>query len=260
MAYETELHVAKELATEAGRIIKQGFQSVKGFDVKADRSPVTETDKRVNQLVAERLRKDFPTYALKGEEQSYGDSHGSHVWLCDPVDGTIPFVIGVPACNFMLALFVDGEAQVAVVYNPMLDLLYEAVRGRGVRCNGQQVRVAESERPDQSYLVLDAKILRESPEIVERCEAAGFHAAYTAGTGEKLMLVASGRAAAMLRTVGDPEEVGIGAFFVEEAGGKATDIAGGPLLKPGLTLTNGYIIGAPRTHKLLLDTVRGKDT
>jgi myo-inositol-1(or 4)-monophosphatase len=254
--YDRELAFAEELAREAGAIIKRHLHADNDFALKSDTSPVTVVDTEINELVATRIREEFPGHVLKGEEQSFGEVTARHVWLCDPIDGTVPFMLGIPACCFMLAFFVDGVPQVAVTYNPGLDDLYVAVRGHGALHNGKAMHVQDAGAADHPIIVMDPKILRESSDFVAALEKAGFQIALPAGTGEKIMLVAKGRSAGMARTCGDAHDIGVGAFIVEEAGGKVTSFDGGLLLDDRFNLRNGYIIASPKAHAAILAIAR----
>lgn len=83
------LAFAAELAVAAGEIIRQGFCRVSVIAVKADGSPVTDIDVRVNRLVAETIQRQYPGHGVRGEEQDLGTGAETYQWICDPLDGTI---------------------------------------------------------------------------------------------------------------------------------------------------------------------------
>jgi fructose-1,6-bisphosphatase/inositol monophosphatase family enzyme len=59
------------------------------------------------------------------------------VWIVDPVDGTTNFVHRFPHCALSIAFFVNREAQIGVIFDPIRDELYSAVRGQGSFLNGR---------------------------------------------------------------------------------------------------------------------------
>src|SRR6185369_16230217 len=115
------LQFARGLADQAGAIMLEHFQVgvAKRDKAEADNTPVTIADTQINRLVIEAVRAKHPTHAVIGEEESHPADGVEFTWVCDPIDGTIPYTMGIPTNLFSLAL-VDGEGQpvVAVVYDP----------------------------------------------------------------------------------------------------------------------------------------------
>ncbi len=140
--YQTELHVAKELALEAGKIMLSYFNSAAANPtLKSDRTIVTKADTDINDHVIKVLNEKTPTYSVWGEERSAILNDSEYTWVCDPVDGTQPFSKVIPISTFSLAL-VDkyGQSVVGVVYDPFQDRLYEAVVDHGAFLNGKKLR------------------------------------------------------------------------------------------------------------------------
>ena len=136
------LAFAIELALEAGGIIRRGFNQASAITYKADGSPVTDVDTQVNQLAIERIRHRYPAHGLLGEEGDLGTGAESYRWICDPLDGTLPYVLGVPNSQLMLALAGEPGLLLAVAYDPFADRLYHATRHGGAFCGGHPVRVS----------------------------------------------------------------------------------------------------------------------
>ena len=113
--YTKYLAFAKEVALEAGEIMLKYFDSNNGASYKGDRTIVTLADKDINTYLISRVREEFPTHAVDGEEEQFGES--DHVWVCDPVDGTAMYARHVPVAVFSLALVVDGVSQLGVIYD-----------------------------------------------------------------------------------------------------------------------------------------------
>ena len=256
--YDEEIKFARELSQKAGNIIKKNYKKVREFELKSDDSPVTVIDTKINQFVSESIRKKFPRDGFDGEEGGFGLKR-IRKWLCDPIDGTALFNIGIPESTFLLSLY-DGEKPVlAVGYNPVLGDNFEAVLGNGAFCNGERIHVSNLSAKDRGYVVVDPKIFIENPEIVPRLEQAGFKIVGMAATGQKFMIVAEGGAVATIRGTGDYHDIGVGAFLVQEAGGVATDLSGNKpaikLINGKFTLNNGYIAGNPTAHKDILKAI-----
>jgi len=99
---------AKDVAKQAGKIMMENFKLGMHKEWKSDNSPVTETDLRINKLLIEGVKKYFPEHSVLGEEESNFVGDRKMVWVCDPLDGTLPFSHGVPIFTFSLALVDDG--------------------------------------------------------------------------------------------------------------------------------------------------------
>lgn len=215
---------ALSLARQAGAIIRDNVDSTLDVQTKSDQSPVTQVDTRINTLVIESVRHHYPDHGILGEEDDYGDGTEKWQWLCDPLDGTKPFIMGVPQSVFMLALLEDGVVQLSVVYDPYLDKMYHAIRGKGAFCNMQPIHVS-SEHIPEGYTLLDD----DSITCVEALKNAGGKLQQISGTGYKCMLVARGKAVGMIDHHADYHDTGVASLIIEEAGGMVTGLDGLPL-------------------------------
>ncbi|KAJ3395873.1 hypothetical protein HDU92_004719 [Lobulomyces angularis] len=142
MAFQYEKEKAIAVAIEAGDIIKQAFTSRQlsfapiNFKEDNEADLVTKTDQYVEAFVFTKLRESFPNHNFIGEESEAAKENKSKsvdapTWVVDPIDGTTNFVHGLPFVCISLALMIDGEPVVGVVYNPILNELYYAVKNEG---------------------------------------------------------------------------------------------------------------------------------
>ena len=95
---------------------------------------VTAADREANDLIVRRLAQEFPGDGILAEESVDTDErlNKERVWLIDPMDGTKNFVQRDGDFAVQIGLAVGGEAVLGVVYQPVRDVLYRAVRGEGV--------------------------------------------------------------------------------------------------------------------------------
>lgn len=141
MKYQEELEFAKELAKEAGEIMRLYFRSDSiNREWKDDSTPLTIADTEINRLVINKISEKFPGHEILGEEES-NRKNSEYTWVCDPIDGTTPFSHGVPNATFNLALTRDGNSVMSVVYDPFCDRLYTAIKGAGAYLNGDKIEV-----------------------------------------------------------------------------------------------------------------------
>ncbi|MBX3270190.1 MAG: 3'(2'),5'-bisphosphate nucleotidase CysQ [Sandaracinaceae bacterium] len=128
---DRELVEAVKLAREAGQILMEIYATDFDVDFKGEADPVTEADRRANELLVRRLRESFPQDGLVAEEtEDKSDSmRRGRCWYVDPLDGTKEFVSKNGEFSVMIGLAVDGHARLGVVYRPVGNRLYRGVVG-----------------------------------------------------------------------------------------------------------------------------------
>lgn len=223
MDYQKELEFAKQLAEEAGIIMRRYFQSKDiGTTYKEDKTPLTVADTTINDLVIEKVKESFPNSGVLGEEGSYKNSR-KELWVVDPIDGTIPFSLGIPVSTFCLAYTVEGKVLASVVYNPFSDSLYWATKDGGAFLNNEKISVLKIESFNENLISLGNKGLHKTKSLLSDKNSKNFwfySFAYSA------VQVASGNFVASAIPLGTPWDAAAVSLIVEEAGGKASDFNG----------------------------------
>lgn len=226
---EEYLDFAKRMAYYAGNVIKDYFYKDQGVEYKSDRTPVTVADKKINEYLIEEVKKTYPTFRVIGEEMSLNND-SNHAWVCDPLDGTSMFTRHVPVSVFSLALVIDGEPVVGVVYDPFLDEMYTAIKGQGAYCNNKKISVNNKKLGELGCSVdycMWGSAKYDTLEIVKEIR----DLAKTASTGSVAhgcMLVASGRISGEIfpGTTHGECDISASKLIVEEAGGITSNIHG----------------------------------
>ncbi len=224
---ETYKEFCERLAREAGAIMRQHFRNDPETKQKADKTPVTVADEAINALVIEVVKREYPGHDVQGEEASHLENKGRHVWVCDPIDGTKPFIRGVPTSVFSLALVEDGVTVAAVVYDPWCDRLCYAEKGKGTTLNGRPVRVSDASMEVAAVGITTFSRARYDFTLVEGgLEERGGQAFNFGSTAYMGMLVACGLLDATIFPHDTAHDCAAQALLVQEAGGTATDIHG----------------------------------
>jgi myo-inositol-1(or 4)-monophosphatase len=104
---------------------------------------VSEIDRGAEELISTLLGQARPNDALLGEEGAEREGSSGIRWVVDPLDGTTNYLFGIPAWSVSVAAERGGRPIVGVVADPSRGEIWAAVEGRGARCNGRPVRVAE---------------------------------------------------------------------------------------------------------------------
>ena len=219
---------AEKFAMRAGEIMRGNFTLGMAKQWKSDNSPVTETDLKINSLLINEIKDSFPGHRVLAEEESNMEGDGEYVWVCDPIDGTIPFSHGIPISTFSLALTKNGESILGVVRDPFGDRLFSAVKGEGAYLNGNRINVSraselkgvageyemfETARYDVNKL--QERLIHEGVKLLHLCSVV-----YPS------VLVAAGELAFTIfphTTAHDGAAIKV---IVEEAGGKVTNLFG----------------------------------
>jgi fructose-1,6-bisphosphatase/inositol monophosphatase family enzyme len=244
------LAFAQQLAREAGQLIKDGFDKSHEVELKADHSPVTEVDLVINRRISQTIKRTYPDHGLMGEELSHGSGTEPLQWLCDPLDGTKAFVLGAPLSTAILGLMEHGKLLLGVVYDPFSDRLYHAVKGRGAFCNGRPIKVNDTTLADGGFVLIQTG----SARFADGLRQAGAQIEPLPGAGYRAMVLASGRASAVVQLGADFHDTGPSSLIVEEAGGTVTDLDGATI-RFDRPITNGIVFSNTTVHNDLLKVV-----
>lgn len=133
------LEFAKDIARYAGKVMLKYFNQDNGASYKGDKTIVTLADTEINSYLIKKVTEKYPNHAVDGEEEQFGES--KYKWVCDPVDGTAMYARHIPVAVFSLALVVNGESIIGVVYDPFTDSLYTAIKGQGAFKNDERIKV-----------------------------------------------------------------------------------------------------------------------
>lgn len=219
------LEAVEEVARVAGDLALTHFGRSIVVEQKLDGSPVTEADRSAELAAREWLSVRFPDDGVLGEESGeQGESSGIR-WILDPIDGTKTFLSGVPLWGTLVALC-EGESVLAgCAYFPALEELVVAAPGAGCWWNGKRASVSTIEKlSDATVLTTDERF----HGLVARRE--GWRAvadvarvSRTWGDCYGYLLVATGRAEAMMDGVTSAWDSAPLLPILEEAGGVLTD-------------------------------------
>ena len=127
--FARELSVTVDLARKAGASIMEVYATDFSVAYKGKNDPVTDADKRGNELIVKGLQQAFPDDIIVAEESEEPDDTqtGNRIWYVDPVDGTKEFIAKNGEFSVMIGLAVNGRAHLGVVYRPDGDVLYAGV-------------------------------------------------------------------------------------------------------------------------------------
>lgn len=254
------MRTAVEAAHASGKVLQRHFGKKLSIREKKNAGLVTNADIESEQVALKIVKKRYPEFGVLTEEspeQLSSDPGHPGRWVMDPLDGTTNFVHRFPMFCVSIAVEWAGEAIVGVIYHPILNDTYVAVRGKGAHVNGKKMRVSKTSRLQNSLLTTGFTYRKKSflhaemnaferlsgiVRAIRRPGSAALDLAYTArgvfdGFWERNL---------------SPWDTAAGALLIQEAGGKVTDFEG----KPFRSEMKQILAGNPALHKLLRQTIK----
>jgi myo-inositol-1(or 4)-monophosphatase len=217
--HETLLKIQPTLLEAQGKI---------SHHLKDDETAVTDMDTMVEARLRDALYAYAPNIPFCGEESGANFEQQTY-WLVDPIDGTEPFIRGMPFATNMVALIENNQPVLGVIYNFSLNHYYLAIKGQGATRNGHTIRV--SNRPlHRAYVSLGGtnRNVPEANNLYERFRYELGTAAIVklAATGAELAQVAAGQTEGRVLYKGraKPWDFAPGALLIQEAGGRVANL------------------------------------
>jgi len=253
------LEIAKAAAKAGGEVARRCFK--RGVTLRSGKESynlVSDADVESEQQIGRIIREAFPDDAILGEESHKDDTAADRLWIVDPIDGTNNFAHGVPHFSVSVGFLEQGEPRVGVVYNPIRDEMFTAVRGEGAYLGGERIGVNEHESLDQVLVGVGfyydrGRMMEATLEAIQELFGHHIHGIRRFGTASlDLCQVACGMFGAFFEYELSPWDIAAGRLILTEAGGRITTALGQPLplQKCSVLASNGKL------HEAMLEIVR----
>jgi len=226
--------LAIQAVRESGKIQQEWLRKDKRIELKGAINLVTEVDRRSEQRIIEIIKKAFPEHNILTEETPMPELSSPYRWIIDPLDGTTNYAHGYPCFCTSIALESEGKIVLGAIYDPLLDELFLAQKGKGAFLNNERITVSATDQLTNALICTGFPYdLRESREnnldhfthfimearAIRRDGSAALDLCY----------VAAGRFDGFWELKLQPWDVVAGKLLVEEAGGRVTDFRGDQL-------------------------------
>lgn len=244
------LQLATEAALEASRFLKMSVGKIKQIERKfgEETNLVTEIDKKSEEIIISKIKQRFPHHDILAEESGSHQKHSEYRWIIDPLDGTTNFTHGLPIFCVSIALEKEGELILGVVYDPNLDEIFTAEKGRGAYLNNRRLQVSSTSRLIDSMLVTGfpysigknpEEAMRHFNDFLVRTQAVR----RLGSAALDLCYVAAGRFDGFWEMSLHPWDMAAGVLIAQEAGATYTDFRGFPTTidQPQLLVSNGFL-------------------
>ena len=209
---------------------------------------VTEADHASERAIFEVIQQAHPEHFILSEETGAIPTNSNIKWIIDPIDGTINFANGIPICCVSIGVEENGEMLMGAVYNPFMNEMFFAEKGKGAFLNDKPIKVSDKDNLLTSCLVtgfpyqyLDAE---NGPlQIFEKLIRKSIPVRRLGSAALDLCWTASGRFDGFYEHKLQAWDSAAGYLIVQEAGGTVTDLNGEKYnpYQPGIIATNGKI-------------------
>ena len=228
------INIMVKACRKAAKTLIRDFGEIEKLQVsvKGPGDFVTNSDKKVEQILIDELQKARPNYSVLSEEIGEINNDESFRWIIDPIDGTSNFLHGIPHFAISLGLEQNKEIICGIIYDPIKDELFSAEKGNGSYLNNQRMRVsARSKLKDCIIFTGGPKISAKDRELslkeynkfstkiltpIRKMGSASLDLAY----------VAAGRCDGFWQRNLNYWDIAAGVILVKEAGGYITDFDG----------------------------------
>lgn len=247
-------------AVEAGgQVLKQFFNGSFTIASKGSLNDlVTEADHASEKAIFKVIQDAFPSHFILSEETGEIKQDSNIKWIIDPIDGTINFANGIPICCVSIGVEENGEMLMGAVYNPFMNELFFAEKGKGSFLNDQPIKVSDKDNLLTSCLVTGFPYqYLDTPngplQIFEKLIRKSIPVRRLGSAALDLCWTAAGRFDGFYEHKLQAWDSAAGYLIVQEAGGIVTDLSGEKFnpYQPGIIATNGKI------HNQLLALLKG---
>jgi myo-inositol-1(or 4)-monophosphatase len=245
------LRAAEHAALEAGSILREGFgKPLETRSKEGMHNLVTQFDLRAEECIVTALHKHTPDAAIMAEESGITTGSDDLQWVIDPLDGTVNFAHGIPIFCVSIAAVLHGSIQCGVIYNPLTQELFTAVRSGGAWLNGQRLHVSATPALSDAILVTGFPYnVADNPlRCIDQFAAVvgkGLPVRRLGSAALDLAYTAAGRFDAYWESILQPWDMAAGVLLVQEAGGHVSRYLNAPfeLTTGSIIASNGLIHG-----------------
>lgn len=221
---------------EGGKVLKHYFDKhLHTYKKTCPADFYTRADIEAEEKIIGILEKHFKRFNISAEESGYATNGSEYTFVIDPLDGTNNFSLGIPYFSVAVGLKKGSDVIFSVIYNPMVDHLYYAKKGKGAYKNGKKISINKNSNLTDATIVYISgysNITKLRPALIKK---------FNRKKVKRIMdnwcptldycLLASGKVECVVNNDDDLQESSIGRLIIREAGGILADFHGQPKVK-----------------------------
>ncbi|MEM8572069.1 MAG: inositol monophosphatase family protein [Pseudomonadota bacterium] len=231
---QSRFDLLKDVAPKAGNMALHFWENRQDLVIEAKggmQDVVSEADRAIERFICEMVAAEFPDDGFLGEEYGFQPGRSPFYWVIDPIDGTAPFLHGLPSWCVAIALMEGQTCVAAATHAPLQSETFIALRGAGATCNDRPLRIPEGLTLKNGISAIGASNAsdpkRVGAAVTTLLEQGGMF--YRNGSGALMLAyVAAGRLAGYFETIMYPWDCLGGLLLVEEAGGRCRPLQNDP--------------------------------
>ena len=215
---------ANSLADSASETSMHYFRNKIDIEIKEDESPVTLADKETEQVLRERIRKEYPNHGILGEEYENEKIDSEFLWVIDPIDGTRSYIAGHKDFGNLIALLHNKKPVLGIINCPAHYERWIGVKNKITKCNQKDVKTSKIQKIKDAYLFTSGLYFKE-PQIKRGLELLKQKSLYYRFGGDCYMygMLASGLIDIVLEDTLKVHDYMAIVNVIEGAGGVITD-------------------------------------
>lgn len=211
----------KEIAIQAGNMMLEGFQQIhEKTDIE---NIVTNKDIEVQEYIISELKRILPEATFLAEESTSYQENDGYQWVIDPIDGTTNFAYDYHHSVVSIGLLKDHEVVLGVCYNPYLDEMFHALKGKGSYVNDKRLQVNHHNLTSSLVLCGTTPYVKEKAEVTFENMKTLFLKARDIRRGGSAVLdicyIAAGRGDVFIEELLSPWDYAAASLILQEANG-----------------------------------------
>jgi len=221
---------ANLLADDASKTSMNYFRNKISIEIKDDESPVTLADKETEQVLREKIRKEYPDHGILGEEYENENIDSEFIWVIDPIDGTRSYIAGHKDFGNLIALLHNKKPVLGIINCPAHNERWVGIKNQKTKCNGREIQTSKIQEIKDAYLFTSGLYFQE-PQIKKGLELLKEKSRYYRFGGDCYMygMLASGLIDIVLEDTLKVHDYMALVNVIEGAGGIITDKFGGDI-------------------------------
>ena len=259
------LDVAKKAASQAGEFLLNNLGRARRIHYKGEghNNPWSEVDKGAEDIILGIISKAFPEHSFISEEGREQATSSDYTWIIDPLDGTVNFIHNHRLFGVSIALSYREDVILGVVYNPILNEMFTAIKGNDAYLNESRIQVSKTTGLEQSLLATgfpydrNSEAFSRSVRYFVRLARDSQAIRRDGSTALALCNVACGRYDGFYVAGNELWDYAAGTLIVAEAGGKVTDF-NGDLFRLN-NKNNGVLATNGKIHEIMLKAFHAEE-